>query len=83
MVGFCLGGFLGFLLFRLYCAIRCRLGGLEVFQVLRTMFVPSDVGCWKVFVVSCLYIVENFGARLVVWFWIRTVSVVWFVWRKC
>ena len=44
-VGVCLVGFLGFLLFRLYCAIRCRLGGLEVFQVLRTMFVPSDVGC--------------------------------------
>ena len=53
-VGVCLGGFLVFLPFRLYCAIRCRLGGLEVFQVLRTMFVPSNVGCWKVFVVSCL-----------------------------
>jgi len=53
-VGVCLGGFQGFLLFRLCCARRCRLGGLEVFQVLRTMFVPSGVGCWKVFVVSCL-----------------------------
>jgi hypothetical protein len=31
----------------------------------------------------CLYSVENFGARLLVWFWIRTVSVIWLVWRKC
>jgi len=28
--------------------------------------------CWYLFC-CCLYIVENFGARLVVWFWICTV----------
>ena len=49
-VGVCLVGFLVFLLFRLYCARRCRLMRLIVFQVLLTMFVPSGVGCWEVFV---------------------------------
>ena len=36
-------GFLGFLPFRLCCARRCRLIGLVVVLVLRTMFVPSEV----------------------------------------
>ena len=36
-------GFVGFLPFRLCCARRCRLKGLVVVLVLRTMFVPSEV----------------------------------------
>ena len=42
-VGVCLVGFVGFLPFRLCCARRCRLKGLIVVLVLRTMFVPSEV----------------------------------------
>ncbi len=59
-VGVCLVGFLVFLPFRLCCAIRCRLGGLEVFQVLLTMFVPSGVGCWDVFVVVVYKVLRTF-----------------------